>query len=45
MCIRDRSKYRMVLVANSRTRAEHLAKDLQEYELPAVVTELSLIHI
>lgn len=34
-----RSKYRMVLVANSRTRAEHLAKDLQEYELPAVVTE------
>lgn len=34
-----RSKYRMVLVANSRTRAEHLARDLQEYELPAAVTE------
>ncbi|HAP22093.1 MAG TPA: transcription-repair coupling factor, partial [Lachnospiraceae bacterium] len=34
-----RSKYCMVLVANSRTRAEHLARDLQEYELPAVVTE------
>ncbi len=34
-----RSKYCMVLVANSRTRAEHLAGDLQEYELPAVVTE------
>ena len=29
----------MILVANSRTRAEHLAKDLQDYELPAAVTE------
>ena len=33
------SKYRMVLVANSRIRAEHLAKDLENYELPAIVTE------
>lgn len=32
-------KYRMVLVAHSRTRAEHLAKDLQEYDITAVVTE------
>ena len=33
------SKYCMVLVANSRIRAEHLAKDLENYELPAIVTE------
>ena len=32
-------KYRMVLVAHSKTRAGHLAKDLLEYSLPASVTE------
>ena len=32
-------KYRMVLVAHSKTRAGHLAKDLLEYSLPAAVTE------
>ena len=34
-----KQKYRMVLVAFSRTRAEHLAKDLAEYELTASVAE------
>ncbi|MDD3221849.1 MAG: transcription-repair coupling factor [Clostridia bacterium] len=32
-------KYRMVLVAHSKTRAQHLAKDLEEYNLTAAVTE------
>lgn len=34
-----KQKYRMVLVAFSRTRAEHLAKDLADYELTASVAE------
>lgn len=32
-------KYRMVLVAHSKIRAQHLAKDLEEYHLTAAVTE------
>lgn len=34
-----KQKYRMILVAFSRTRAEHLAKDLAEYDLTASVAE------
>lgn len=34
-----KQKYRMILVAFSRTRAEHLAKDLAEYELTASIAE------
>ena len=34
-----KQKYRMILVAFSKTRAEHLAKDLADYELTASVAE------
>ena len=34
-----KNRYRMILVAFSRTRAEHLAKDLREYGMEPVVAE------
>ena len=34
-----KNRYRMILVAFSRTRAEHLAKDLREYGMEPVVVE------